>query len=84
MVQTSSDYAIDEWKEARHVVEKFDDRQHDLRKYGFTFLSALIAVDSLTKLYSSVDDRIRIAVVGVTLLLTVALRLLDKSYSLFM
>ncbi len=84
LVQTSNDYAFDEWKEARHVIEKFDDRQHDLRKYGFTFLSALIAADSLTKLFSGVDDRIRIAVISVTLLLTVALRILDKSYSLFM
>ena len=84
MVQASNDYAFGEWKEARHVIEKFDDRQHDLRKYGFTFLSALIAADSLTKLFSGVDDRIRIAVISVTLLLTVALRILDKSYSLFM
>jgi hypothetical protein len=81
---SSNDFGIEEWKLAREVFEKFDDRQHDLRKYGFTFLTALIAADSLTKLVKDADDRIRLTVVGVTLLLTVALKLLDKNYELFM
>lgn len=84
LASPSNDFGIDEWKLARQVFEKFDDRQHDLRKYGFTFLSALIAADSLTKLVMDADDRIRLSVVGITLLLTVALNLLDKNYELFM
>jgi hypothetical protein len=82
LLPPSSDFGIDEWKSARQVFEKFDDRQHDLRKYGFTFLSALIAADSLTKLVNA-DDRISLAVVGITLLLTVALSLLDRNYELY-
>lgn len=84
LASPSNDFGIEEWKVARAVFEKFDDRQHDLRKYGFTFLSALIAADSLTKLVKDADERIRLTVVGVTLLLTVALKLLDKNYELFM
>ncbi len=80
----SSGVGMEEWKSARDVFGKFDDRQHDLRKYGFTFLSALIAADSLTTLFKNTDDRIILTIIGITLLLTVALRLLDKTYELYM
>jgi membrane protein implicated in regulation of membrane protease activity len=79
----SSDSGLDEWKAARDVFDKFDDRISDLRKFGFTFLSGLIAADALTKLFAAPDDRIRLGVVGITLLLTVALMVLDKNYQLF-
>jgi membrane protein implicated in regulation of membrane protease activity len=81
MDSQTSDNGMDEWKSARDVYGKFDDRQHELRKYGFTFLSALIAADSLTKL--GADSRIAFAIISITLLLTVALRLLDQNYALF-
>jgi membrane protein implicated in regulation of membrane protease activity len=79
----TSDSGLDEWKTARDVFDKFDDRISDLRKFGFTFLSGLIAADALTKLWTAPDDRIRLGVVGITLLLTVALMVLDKNYELF-
>lgn len=79
----TSDSGLDEWKTARDVFDKFDDRISDLRKFGFTFLSGLIAADALTKLWNAPDDRIRLGVVGITLLLTVALMVLDKDYELF-
>ncbi len=79
----SGDNGLDEWKAARDVFDKFDDRISDLRKFGFTFLSGLIAADALTKLFNAPDDRIRLGVVGITLLLTVALMVLDKNYQLF-
>lgn len=83
MIPSSNEYGIDEWKSAREIFVEVDDHQHDLRKYGFTFLSALIAADSLTILFSGSDDRVVFAVVGVTLLLTVALSLFDRRYELF-
>lgn len=83
LIPSSNEYGIDEWKSAREIFVEVDDHQHDLRKYGFTFLSALIAADSLTILFSGSDDRVVFAVVGVTLLLTVALSLFDRRYELF-
>jgi hypothetical protein len=79
----SSDFGLEEWKAARSIFEKFDDRIGELRKFGFTFLSGLIAADALTELFSAPDDRVRLGVVGITLLLTVALMVLDKNYQLF-
>lgn len=79
----SGDSGLDEWKVARDMLDKFDDRINDLRKFGFTFLSGLIAADALTKLWAAPDDRIRLSVVIITLLLTVALMVLDKNYILF-
>ena len=83
LAPSSSDFGIDEWKNARELSKDVDGQQHDLRKYGFTFLSALIAADSLTKLFYDADERIILGVVGVTLLLTVALSLFDRRYELF-
>ena len=31
--------AIDEWKETRAVMARFDENLHDLRKYGFSFVT---------------------------------------------
>jgi len=36
-----------EWEVARNVLKEFDDRIHDLRKYGFSFLTALLAAEAL-------------------------------------
>lgn len=35
---------MEEWKEVRGVLEAFDDRIHDLRKYGFTLITGLLAI----------------------------------------
>lgn len=35
---------IDEWKTARSVLKEFDDRLHELRKYGFTLVTGLLAI----------------------------------------
>lgn len=79
----AGDNGLDEWKAARDIFDKFDDRINDIRKFGFTFLSGLITADALTKLFNATDDRVRLGVVGITLLLTVALLVLDKNYQLF-
>ena len=83
MIPSPSDFGLDEWKSAREIFNEVDDHQHDLRKYGFTFLSTLIAADSLTTLFITAGDRVVFAVVGVTLILTVALSLFDRRYELF-
>lgn len=83
----TADNGLDEWKAARDIFGKFDDRIADLRKWGFSFLSALITADALTKLFDSTstypNDRIGIAIFGITLVLIIALMVQDKNYQLF-
>jgi hypothetical protein len=80
-----------EWEAARKLLQEFDDRIHDLRKYGFSFLTALIAAESLLIPSSTfaafgragMPDIIKLAVMGVTLLLIVTLRVIERNYQLF-
>jgi hypothetical protein len=73
-----------EWKTARDVISKFDDRLHDLRKYGFSFITALLAAESLLMPVGStgtvLPNIIKLAVLIVTLILIAALHLLDRTY----
>ena len=81
-----ADNGLDEWKAARDILSKFDDRIADLRKWGFSFLSGLITADALTKLFGGNDfpnDRIGIAIFSITLVLVIALMVLVKNYQLF-
>lgn len=39
--------ALDEWKEARSVIARFDNNLHDLRNYRFTFVTGLLAANGL-------------------------------------
>jgi len=81
---------LEEWKKCRDVLKEFDERIHDLRKYGFSFLTALLTAESFLipgYLNGSADkilpDSIKLAVLGVTLLLIIALRLIERNYQLF-
>ena len=77
--------ALDEWKAAREVLEKFDDRQHDVRKYGVTFVAGLLTAQALLGGTSPpVPHRAKFAVMMATLVLIVALRLTEKDYQLFL
>jgi hypothetical protein len=38
---------MDEWRETRDVIKTFDERLHDLRKYGFSFVTGLLTVQGL-------------------------------------
>jgi len=73
------------------VLSEFDERLHDLRKYGFTFITALLTAESIL-IPSSVEasfqqagipDTIKLAVMLATLLLLGGIRLMDKQYRLF-
>ena len=88
MAQDDSNHLV-EWKSARDVLKTFDNNLHDLRKYGFTFITALITAEAILVPYNTVDptkgvpDVIKFAVFGVTLLLVAALHLIDRNYTLF-
>jgi len=80
-----------ELEQARDSLKAFDDRLHDIRKYGFSFITALLAaqsilipaVDSGSAGSSSISDFVKLGVLSVTLLLLVALRVLEYMYMSF-
>jgi len=86
------DLLLEEWKAARTVLSDFDERLHDLRKYGFTFITALLTAESIlipgpveaAFQQPAIPDNIKLAVILVTLLLLVGIRLMDKHYRLFL
>jgi len=75
----SSDNTLEEWKEARSVLARFDENLHDLRKYGFSVLSAFLALDALQKL-TSIDAGAKFGLIVVTIALIITMRLLDQDY----
>ena len=82
---------LEEWKVARETIQNFDERLHDLRKYGFSFLTALLAAEAVlipgpikaTFAQPGVPPIVLFAVLFDTFLMILALRLLDRSYVLF-
>ncbi|MDV3244291.1 MAG: hypothetical protein LYZ66_03835 [Nitrososphaerales archaeon] len=85
-------WQMQEWQAAREVLKTFDDNLHDLRKYGFTFITALLTADSLLLPYQlivggsqqTLHDNVKLAVLTVTLLLIVALQVIDRNYQVFL
>jgi len=82
---------LEEWKKARDVLKSFDDKLHDLRKYGFSFVTALLTVEGIlitgghatTRGGTALSDGAKFAVFGVTLLLILALHLIDQNYRVY-
>jgi hypothetical protein len=73
---------LDEWKEARSVLARFDNNLHDLRKYGFSFVTALLAANGLISVggTSVVTAEVKASILVVTMGLIVTLKLLDSHY----
>lgn len=80
--QPSHGNALEEWKESRAVLARFDENLHDLRKYGFIFLAALLAADSVQALLK-LEENTRFALILITIAFIVTLRLLDHNYQRF-
>jgi len=80
-----------EWGVARNVLKEFDDRIHELRKLGFSLLTALIAAETFLTPMSplsevgeaGIPDSTKLGVLLITLLLIVTLRMIEKSYQLY-
>ena len=82
---TDKDTAFQEWTSCRDVIAKLDDRLTDLRKYGFTLVTALFAVGGLISKWMGTSGTIltpsvQFGVVFVTLILIVTLYLIDDMY----
>jgi hypothetical protein len=78
-----------EWEMSRATLQFFDDKLHDLRKYGFSFLTALLTAGSiltpviLSDTSTTVQYTVKLAVFVVTLMLITALHLFDVNYRIF-
>jgi len=80
----SGNFDLDEWKEARGILSRFDSSLADLRKYSFSFITALLTANGLlSQGSSSYSPPIRATVLFATFGLIVAVKLLDKEYRLF-
>lgn len=79
--------ALDEWKEARSILARFDNNLHDLRKYGFSFVTALLAANGLISIggtsSAQVPDQVKASILVATMGLIVTLKLLDRHYLSF-
>src|SRR5437867_6427418 len=80
---------MEEWKQTREVLKIFDDRIHDLRKYGFSFVTALITLQGFLLPWippsgsggaTGIPDGAKFAVLIATALLIIVLRWFDGNY----
>ena len=84
--QRDRDIHLEEWKSARALLQFFDDKLHDLRKYGFSFVTALLSAEGIllsSDLARGAPVQAKFAVFFVTLMLILALHLIDKNYRVF-
>ncbi len=78
---------FEEWKEARHQITTLDDTLAGLRKYGFTFITALLAADSIlgqatASATVTLSPEVKPAVFASTLILVAGLYATDNFYSI--
>jgi hypothetical protein len=82
---------LKEWEASREVIRLFDDRLHDLRKYGFSFITAFLTATTILFEKWIVEpsagfqgevfpEPIKATILGVTLLLIFVLYILDRNY----
>jgi hypothetical protein len=83
--QPSAGNALDEWKEARAIIGRFDGNLHDLRKYGFSFVTALLVANGLLSVggTSAIPAGVKVGILIVTMGLIITLKLLDTHYRRF-
>lgn len=79
------EHFLKEWEVARSVLNNFDERLHDLRKVGFTFITALLAADAIIFKDSGLDldQSVKFVVLILNFGLIVTLLLLDRNYRVF-
>ena len=81
---------LKEWEQARDVLKTFDDRIHDLRKYGFTFVTGLFTIEGILLPFvssapsSTITPIAKFGVLAATTLLIIVLRWFDGNYQGFL
>jgi hypothetical protein len=83
---------MEEWNQTREVLELFDDRIHDLRKYGFSFITGIMALQgfllpfvpaSPSREASGLPDAAKFSALLATTFLIIAIRWFDGHYQGF-
>jgi hypothetical protein len=92
-IKTAKDLQLKEWQTARDVIVKYDGQLDSLRKNGFTFITGLLTAQSFlasnfvlgpANNEANINGQLlKMAVILATLVLLIALRLLDRNYQLF-
>ena len=72
---------LKEWETARDVLTTFDNRLHELRKYGFSFITVFLTASTI--LFDEFPENIKFVILTVTLVLILALFLMDRFYQVF-
>lgn len=81
--QRSDSIAHDEWKTARDTINTYEDHIHDLRKYGVSFITALLTAQSLLTASTTIFlDDVKLGILSVTLILLIGLRQVERVYQL--
>src|SRR5581483_4575237 len=73
---------LEEWKVARDVIAKGDERIHDLRKYGLTFICGLLTANAFLFHKEAIDNWAAIGGCLVALVLLVTLRTVERQQQL--
>lgn len=82
------EHYLKEWEMARSVLNNFDERLHDLRKIGFTFITVLLAADAIIfkDFFTSgmvLDQSVKAVILILNFGLIITLLLLDRNYRVF-
>ena len=70
--------ALEEWKECRATIARFDGYLSDMRKYGFTLVTILLTANALVTTGNTPADRPAASIVVMALVF--ALFMLDNYY----
>jgi hypothetical protein len=71
--------ALEEWKEARTKINELDNNLHDLRKYGLTFVAALLATNTILE-YTKLNNLTKFSISIITISFITVLNLIDQYY----
>jgi hypothetical protein len=84
LVDSGTDFRVTQWSESRKVIENLDATLVDLRKYGFTIITSLLAATSIiyqsTSVGGTITPGVKFAVILANLGLVAALYAVDCFY----
>jgi len=86
MVESSENqgYTSQEWSLARSLITWYEDKIHDLRKYGFSLVAALLTASALTTLLSNnLAESARGVLIILICALLIAVFLFDRNYQFY-
>jgi len=81
VTELSTEEILTEWKQAQKILKQFDDYLHDIRKYGFSFVTGLLTVDALL---GSMEPTLKLAALTGTMALVAVLFVIDRNYRVFL